>query len=232
MTRRARSLHLHEEVMLLALRNDKGTVAGGVMYQQAAGGAILAELMLEGRLRSVTEGRSTYAVVQDSQPLGEPVLDECLQKVSSAKRRGKLLHWVQKFAGVKQLKHRAAAGLVDKGVLRATEDKVLLFFTRRTYPQLDPAVEQRIIERLSEAIFSDASTVDARTTVLVALAHHAGLLRANFDKKRLKARRQRIEAIIKGDAIGKATKEAIDAVHAAVMVAAVMPAVIASTTAH
>ena len=218
--------------MLLALRNDKGTVAGGVMFQPAAGGAILAELLLEGRLRTVTEGRSTYAVVNDPTPTGDPVLDECLKKVSTAKRRGKLLHWVQKFSGVKQLKHRVAAGLVDKGVLREKEDTVLVFFTRRIYPELDPAFEKRIIERLSDAIFSDASTVDARTTVLVALAHHAGLLKANVDRKRLKARRKRIEAIIRGDAVGKATKEAIDAIHAAVMVAAIMPAVIAALSAH
>jgi Golgi phosphoprotein 3 len=218
--------------MLLALRNDKGTVAGGVMFQPAAGGAILAELLLEGRLRTVTEGRSTYAVVNDPTPTGDPVLDECLKKVSTAKRRGKLLHWVQKFSGVKQLKHRVAAGLVDKGVLREKEDTVLVFFTRRIYPELDPAFEKRIIERLSDAIFSDASTVDARTTVLVALAHHAGLLKANVDRKRLKARRKRIEAISKGDAVGKATKEAIDAIHAAVMVAAIMPAVISAASAH
>ena len=40
MAKRPRPLRLYEEVMLLALRNDKGTIAGGVMYQQAAGGAL------------------------------------------------------------------------------------------------------------------------------------------------------------------------------------------------
>jgi len=218
--------------MLLALRNDKGTVAGGVMYQQAAGGAILAELMLEGRVRAVTEGRSTYAVVQDSKPFGDDVLDECLRKMTAADKRRKLLTWVQKFAGTKQLKHRVAARLVDRGILREREENVLLFFSRRVYPEFDSAYEQRIVERLKEAIFSDESTVDARTTVLIALAHHSGLLKANLDRKKLKARGKRIDAITKGDAVGKATKQAIDAVHAAVMVAAVMPAVIAATTSH
>ena len=87
-------------------------------------------------------------------------------------------------------------------------------------------------DRVREAIFSDDGTVDPRTTVLVALAHHAGLLRANLDRKRLKTRKKRIDSIIKGDAVGRATKQAIEAVQAAVMVAAVMPAVIASTTSH
>jgi len=216
--------------MLLALRNDKGTVAGGVMYQQAAGGAILAELMLRNRVRAVTEGRSTWAVVQDATPLGDDVLDECLGKMKASAKRRRLLTWVQKFAGTRQLKHRVAAGLVDRGILREREDRVLLFFSRRVYPEFDPVHERRIVERLGEAVFSDSETVDPRTTVLVALAHHSGLLKANLDRKKLRTRKKRIEAVTKGDAVGKATKDAIDAVHAAVMVAAVMPAVIASTT--
>lgn len=224
-----KSLRMHEEVLLLALRNDKGTVAGGVMYQQAAGGAILAELILEGRLKTVTEGRSTYAVVLDRTPTGDGILDECLRRVSEASRRAKLQTWVQRFAGVKQLKHRVAASLVEKGVLREEEDTVLLLFTRRIYPELDPAHERRIIERLERAVYSDTATVDPATTVLVALAHHAGLLKANLDRKRLKTRKARITAITAGDTIGKATKQAIEAVQAAIFVAAIMPAVIASS---
>jgi hypothetical protein len=195
------------------------------MYQQAAGGAILAELILEERVRTVTEGRSTYAVVQESRPLGDAILDECLAKMATAKRRAKLATWVERFAGTKHLKHRAAEGLVRKGVLREEEGRVLLLFRRRLYPELNPAYERRVIERLEEAIFRDATSTDARTTVLVALAHHAGLLKANLDRSRLKARRKRIEAIIKGDAIGKATKQVVDAVHAAVMVAVILPAI-------
>lgn len=223
------SLHLHEQVLLLALRNDKGTVAGGVMHQQAAGGAILAELILEGRLRVETEGRSTWAVVSNRASTGDAILDECLRRVSESKRRGTLRTWVQRFGAVKQLKHRAAAALVDKGVLREEEDTVLLLFTRRIYPELDPAYERLIIERLERAIYSDTASVDPSTTVLVGLAHHAGLLKANLDKTRLKARKDRIKSITAGDAIGKATKQAIEAVQAAMIVAAIMPGIIASS---
>lgn len=231
MTRRER-LHLHEEVMLLALRNEKGTIAAGTMYPQAAGGAILAELLLQSRVRVETEGRKTFVVPNNPAPLGDEVLDECLAKVTGASRRGKLQSWVERFAGVRQLKHRVAAGLADKGILRATEDKVLLIFKRRIYPEVDSDVERRIIARLEDAIFSDSATVDPRTTVLLAIAHHAGLLKVNFDKKRLKSRTARIKSVIAGDAIGKATNEAIQAVQAAVMVATVMPAIVAATTTH
>lgn len=230
MARNPRPLRLYEDVMLLALRNDKGTIAGGVMYQQAVGGALLAELILDGRIRAVSEGRSAYAVLDRSTPMGDPILDECLQKVVASTRRRTLLHWVQKFAGTKQLKHRVARGLVDQGILREEEGRVLLIFSRRLYPEFDPAAERAIVARVSDAIFSDTATVDTRTTILIAIAQHSGLLKANFDRKRLKARRLRIDAIVKGDAVGKATRQAVEAVQAAIMVAAIMPAVIASSS--
>jgi hypothetical protein len=213
--------------MLLALRNDRGTVASGTMYQQAVAGAILADLMLRKRVAAVA-GRRTVAEVVDPTPLGDPLLDECLGRMRAATRRRTLQAWVGRFAGLRRLKHRVAAGLVEKGVLRATEETVLLLFTRRVYPEVDGSVEQRIVGRLSDAIFSDTAAVDPRTTVLVALAHHARLLRPNFDRHQLKARRDRINALIKGDLVGEATKAAIAATQAALAVAAVMPAVIAA----
>ena len=64
----------------------------------------------------------------------------------------------------------------------------------------------------------------------IAIGHHAGLLKTTFGRKSLKPRRSRIDAIVNGNAVGKATKQVIEAVQAAVMVAAIMPAVIASTS--
>ena len=213
--------------MLLALRNEKGTFAGGTMYAQAAGGAILAELILRGRITTVSEGRSTYAVVVDPSSVGDPVLDECLAKMHAAKRRKKLQTWVQQCADLKNLKHRVAAGLADKGILRADEEQILVLFSRRIYPELDPTAERAIVARLREAIAADDQPVAPRTAVLTALAHHSGLLKETFDRQTLKARRARIDAIVKGDAIGKATKEAIQAVQAALMMVVIMPAIMA-----
>ena len=39
-------LFLHEEILLLALKDEKGTIAPGTLYQYALGGAVLAELLL------------------------------------------------------------------------------------------------------------------------------------------------------------------------------------------
>ena len=222
-------LWLHEEIMLLALRDEEGTIASGTMYQYAIGAAVLAELLLNQRIVVDQTGKKKIVDLVSSAPLGEPLLDHCLEKIVVAKRRAALQTWVSRFAGVKNLKHLVARRLCEKGILRAGEDKVLLLFTRKIYPEVDPGPERKLIERLRHAIFTDAADVDPRTVVLVSLANAAGLLKVPFDKKMLETRTKRIEQIVNGEITGKAAQEAIQAMQAAVMVAVIMPAIMTTT---
>jgi hypothetical protein len=217
-------LPLHEEVLLLALRDEEGTVASGTMYQYAIAGAVLSELVLQGRLAVDDSGRKKLAKVIDARPTGAPLLDECLDKIAAAKPKP-LDHWVGNFANIKNLKHRVAARLCDRGILREEEGKILLIFTRTIYPETDPRPEQEIIERLRRAVFTDTRDLDPRTVVLVSLANSAGILKVVFDKKELKRRKERLEQVINGELMGKAAQEAIQAMEAAVMVAVIIPAV-------
>ncbi|MBC8217023.1 MAG: GPP34 family phosphoprotein [Planctomycetes bacterium] len=225
------NLFLHEEIMLLALRDEEGTIASGTMYQYAIGAAVLAELLLNQRIVVDKSGKRKLVDLVSSTPLGEPLLDHCLEKVTTAKRRAVLQTWVSRFAGVKNLKHLVAQRLCRRGILRVDEDKVLLIFTRKIYPEVNPEPERKLIERLREAIFTDAPDVDSRTVVLVSLANSASLLNVVFGKKMLKARKARIERIVNGEITGKAAQEAIQAMQAAVMVACIMP-VMMSTMHH
>ena len=224
------TLYLHEEVMLLALRDEEGTIAPGTMYQYAIGGAILAELLLAGRI-SVEQSKKKLVNIATPRAFGEALIDECFERISSAKRRASLQSWVSRFAGVKNLKHRVAEQLCRRGILRVEEDKVLLLFTRKIYPEINPEPERQLIGRLRRAIFTDAGDVEPRTVVLVSLADSAGLLKVVFDKKKLRGRKKRIEQIINGEVTGKAAKEAIQAMQAAVMVACIMPAMMTATIA-
>jgi hypothetical protein len=226
------TLFLHEEILLLALRDEEGTIASGTMYQYAIGAALLAELLLSKRIEVEQSGKKKLVNLISPSPLSEPLIDECLEKVGSAKRRAVLQTWVSRFAGVKNLKHRVAQQLCRRGILRAEEDKVLLIFTRKIYPEVNPEPEAELIERLRHAIFTDAEDIDPRTVVLLSLANSTGLLKVVFDKKKLKGRKARIKQIVNGEITGKAATEAIQAMQAAVMVAVIMPAMMTTTMSH
>ena len=226
------TLFLHEEVLLLALRDEEGTIASGALYQYAIGAALLAELLLSKRIEVEQSGKRKLVNLVSPTLLGEPLIDECLEKVSSAKRRAVLQTWVSRFGCVKNLKHRVAQQLCRRGILRADEDKVLLVFTRKIYPEVNPEPENKLIERLRYAIFTDTRDIDPRTVVLLSLANSTGLLNVVFDKKKLKGRKARIKQIVDGEITGKAATEAIQAMQAAVMLACIMPAMTTAAISH
>ncbi len=219
MTDRDAPLRFHEELLLLILRDEKGTVdhrAG--MYHYALAGGILAELLLAGRI-SVDDDKKKLVTALDAKPLGEPVLDDCLVRIRDAKRRQRLLTWVMRFAQLRNLRHRIAAGLCRRGVLKESEDKILFFFTRKLYPETDHRYEERIVERLRKAIFTETSDVDPRTAALASLASGAELLTIPFDKKELRGRKQRIKQLTADDLLGRAVGEAVRAAKAAAVAA-------------
>lgn len=227
-----KGLFLHEEIMLLALRDEEGTIASGTMYQYAIGAAVLAELLLNERVAVEPSGKKKLVNLVSSMPLGDPLIDECLEKIGRAKRRAVLQTWVSRFAGVKHLKHRVAQRLCERGILRASEDKILLIFSRKIYPEINPEPESELIERLRQAIFTDVAEIGHRTVVLVSLAKATGLLKVVFDKKKLKGRKARIDQISNGEITGKAASEAIQAVQAAVMAACITTTLTATTVHH
>jgi hypothetical protein len=222
-------LLLHEEILLLALKDKKGTVHGAPLYQYAIGGAVLAELLLNRRIAVEEVKKQKLVNLVDPKWTGEPLIDECLEKIRTAKRRASLQTWVSRFAGVKDLKHRVAVPLCRHGILRAEEDTVLLIFKRKIYPEVDPEPEKKLIERLRKAIFTNSRSIDVRTVVLLSLAKSAGLLGVVFDKKKLKERKSRIEQVINGEMTGSAAQGAIEAMRACVMVACIMPVIITTT---
>jgi hypothetical protein len=188
------------------------------------GGAILAELLLLGRIQVQKDKKRQFAIVSSTRPTGNTLLDECLGRIVESKKRQQLKTWVSRFSKIKKLKRRAAVQLCRKGILRETEDRVLFIFKRTTFPELDPLPERALVERLRRAIFTETNQVEPRTTVLVALAFHSDLLKNAFGKKALKPRKKRIESLISREVVGDATKEAVQAVEAAAALIVIMVA--------
>lgn len=228
---KAGNLFLYEELMLLALKDEKGTLeADGTRFVYTMGAAFLSELLLQGRIRLEAVKKKKMVELAKSGVIGDPLLDECLERIRDAKRRADLNTWVTRFGGLKKMNARVAQQLCRRGILRADEDKVLLVFSRKIYPEVDPRPEKEVVERLRDAIFSDTSDVDVRTAVLVSLAEKAGLLKNAFGKDALKDRKARLEHISEGNVVSSAAKEVIESVQTAMAVVTTMTAITTATS--
>lgn len=204
-------LRVYEEITLLALHDDKGTVGMQAMHNDlgiAAAG--LMELISLGRLDIDESDDKAFVEVLDATPTGDPVLDEMLDRIASANKRSRMKSWVQKLSRTRQLRHTVAAQLVAHGVLTQEESKFLIFFERAKYPEIDPTIEAGITERIRMAITTDAE-VDDRTAMLVTVASATDLLKNNFSKAELKTAKARIAQITEGDAVGAAARNAVNA---------------------
>lgn len=220
-------LYLFEEVILLALKDKKGTFYLK-NYPPAVAGAIMAEFLLTGRIE--IEGKRKIVNLISDERFGDPLLDEMLGKIQEAKRRASLQTWVQRISATSKLSRRTLEGLCRRNILREDEEQILVLFKHKVYPELDHTAEQRIIWKLQEAIFSLREDLEPRVVVLLALANAADLLAIPFERRELKEQKQRIKSIINGDLIGEATKGAVEATQAAIAAAAMVPIIAATSS--
>ena len=223
------TLPMHEEILLLALDDDKGTTSMDSMFTNAMGGAILAELVMSKAI-AISRDKKRLVTILAPGSTGDAIMDECLAKIREEKKTKKASHWVSKFARLKDLKNRTARNLVTKGVLSEGQDKVLGLFKRTIFPEATSGPEEELRQRLHQAIFTDSMESDARTVVVIALTNACQMLPGLFDKKELKGRKDRVKQLCNGEVVGQATKEVIEEIQMAIILTTVIIPVVITTT--
>ncbi|MEM7601998.1 MAG: GPP34 family phosphoprotein [Verrucomicrobiota bacterium] len=207
-------LHLYEEFMLLALHDDKGTVQ--IPYIEfGVAGCFLAELLMEGKLSMDDSYRKVISVKNDEKT-EDPLLDDCMRMISESRKNRPLSYWISKLCRQPDLRHRIAGQLCRRQILRGEEETVLLFFTRRIYPELNPVPEREIVDRIRGTLEGDSSSIDEGTVLLISLVVRTGLLRQTIGKSEAKALKKRIKELTSEESVGKVTGQVIAGVTAAV----------------
>ncbi|MEV4014450.1 GPP34 family phosphoprotein [Nonomuraea angiospora] len=207
-----------EELLLLAYNDEKGTqLVAGTQLDPALAGALLAELAVNGRL----ELSDKKVTVKDLSPLGDSELDATLARIAEEGKERKPAWWVQRLQSAK-LRKRLLTRLAESGVLTEQRGKVLGVFPTTRWPEASPDVEAAVRDRVAGALAG--ADPDARTAVLIAIAHAAKLDRKAFPE----ASKQRVKEIAEGAWTADAVAQTIAAIHAAT---AVIAATVAATTA-
>lgn len=216
------SVTIAEEVLLLAHSEDEGKqLIGSSELDAALGGALLAELALNGRI----EFSQKKVALTDPAPLGEEELDTTLARIATDGKERKPEWWVQKLHSGK-LRKRLLTHLADTGVLSEQRGKVLGIFPTTRWPEADGSVEAEIRSRVSRVL--GGSDPDERTAVLIAVLHAAKLDRKAFPG----ADKERIKEITEGAWAGEAVAKTIATINAAIMMAATTAAIGAATASN
>ena len=183
------------------------------------GGAILAELAVRGCVR-IDEGKKAWVeAVSGAHRVGNEILDEAFARVRESKRRRRASAWVTTFGSLKRLRHRTAVGLCRRGILRTGESQILLLFTRKAYPTLDPGPERELIAGLREAITGD-SDIEPLIGVVLSILNITGALKIHFGRKELAPHKERLNEITAGKHFGThPSRSALHAVRGAVAAA-------------
>jgi len=214
-------LRLYEELLLLALHDEKGTNAFATLLDPALGGAVMAELLLHGKIDIRDEGKRGLVTVVDPSRSGDAVLDAGLAALEGARRRADPQTTVLRLARIKALRSSVALALCRRGVLKETEREILLLFRRKVYPTVDPAPEQALIARIRAEV-AGTEPPDLRTALLIGLADSAGALGAIFDRAERKALKARLRSIREEHAAASATHGAVEAVQMTLSITSVV----------
>jgi hypothetical protein len=188
----------------------------------ALGGALLVELTLAQRVDiagpddRVREGR---LVVRDASPTGDALLDGALAEVG--RKEGKKPQGVVGALG-KGTRARLYERLVEQGVLRAEEGRILGIFPSHRWPAQDAGHEAVVRAGLGTSLRNGTAT-DARTGALVSLLRALGVVHKTVDPESVGLSKRELNAsakrIAEGDWAAKAVRSAIDAMNAAVAAA-------------
>ncbi|MGP4018754.1 GOLPH3/VPS74 family protein [Saccharopolyspora sp. 5N708] len=163
-----------EDLMLLMLDDETGSIAGAGTLHYALGGAVLVELALGGRIetdgsRPGLNGPKVLAVGDG--PLPDPLLQSAYEKVAQRPQRVQPL-----LLGIGGgLWKPVIDRLVERCLIRRESKRVLRVFRTTRLPADDTRHEAELRRKI-RAVLEDGERPDARTAAVIALLSSSGTL--------------------------------------------------------
>jgi len=202
-------LSLMEEILLLSLKEEKGTLYLTVSTGIDSGitGALLMELEF---LKRIKVNKKTLEVI-DRHSTRNPRLDAALKQIDASKRLHPPHYWVSKLRStMKHLRKELLEELVDKAFLREEEHEFLVFFHTTRYPLRDIRAKKDILDRLQKVLLR-GEIPHPRTAKLIGLIQACSLIGPLFDKDERKEARNKAKEIAREDVLAEAVKKVIQA---------------------
>ena len=213
-----------EELFLLLRRDDGKPESASAQRGYGLAAAVITDLVLAERV-TLSDDKDPRMTVLVPGPPGHPVLDAAMARLEQ--RDGKKLSSLvtdRKLA----LEHPVATVLAEAGVIRIEEKRALGLVPER-YPVLEPEPERRVREQLRTVLMGGEPRPEDATllAILQGLGVAGKVLEAEKGTLGRRDLKRRIEEVSTEVKAGEAVKKAVDAMNAALITAAIVPALVA-----
>jgi Golgi phosphoprotein 3 len=208
-------LTLYEELFLLAFHEDKGKLIPATTDNLPVGlaGAILAELVLNGRLRVEENHRLE---LQDATPTQDEILDAALEKIQSSERPRKVAYWVNQLnEKPKRLFEQLEESLEAKGILLRDESSFISLPAQNELDGQNASARYWLKRRLRGLALTDQD-VELRGLALLNLVQACDFTDLIFTKDERKMARRRTYELLVGTALSNGQAQAIEEIGRAV----------------
>ena len=213
-----------EELFLLLRRDDGKAESAAAQNGYGIAASVITDLVLAERV-TLSDDKDPRVTVTASGPTGSAVLDAAMERLQQ--RDGKKLSSLvtdRRLAVVEPV----AAALAAAGVITIEEKRALGLVPAR-YPVRDPEPERRVRERL-RTVLAGGAPLPADATLLAILQGMgvAGkVLKEEAGGLGRRDLKRRIEEVSTDVRAGEAVAKAVAAMNAAIMTAAIVPAIAA-----
>jgi golgi phosphoprotein 3 len=210
-------LSFAEEMLLLLLDDDDGSFlpVSEWTVQCALAGAVLMDLALANKIDTDLE----KLTVVDRTSTGDPILDPVLERLAAEGEARDAKAWVHVIAeDSDDIREKALARLVERGILQRHDERFLWVFQTRRYPTIDGRAEREVKLRIIGVLLSE-DIPDPRDIVLICLVDACGMFDELLSERELEAARPRIEQVRKLDLIGQAVARAVQDIQSSVALA-------------
>ncbi len=219
-----------EDLALLLTDDATGrTLTDAARVDLALGGALLLDLIGAGLVRITGPGEEVKpgrVVVTGAAPSGDAMLDAGVAQLVG-RRPAKPQEVIQRLR--KDLRPAVYQRLAARGIVRASEERILGIFPTTRWPAVDSAHEARVRAALLDVLVGGRTPTSLEAT-LIALLHAVGQVPKVVPTDALSKRdlSRRAKVVAEGNVAGDAVMQAVSAVQAGITAALVATAAAAS----
>lgn len=195
-------LSIPEELFLLTIDIHSGSLAHTETssFRIALASSILMELALRHKIDATVED----IIVENTEATGVEHLDLALNELQLHDKDESIRYWINRLEKNSETFVMSILNqLIQKGILKIENQKILWVFNTNRYPVIDDQEIQDVKSRVFELIDSD-DIPDLRDMVIVSLLYYASLTHLIFTEEQLDEFSDRLQQIAKMDLIGQA----------------------------